>query len=162
LLQNKLAVKIELKIRLSKLLLLLNIAVTPLYVRADYTATPVPATTWGTWDAWGTSLAWFGTAFGNQYSVAEALFGTNQFNFNGTTLPGLGFNFARYNTGACGTNTVNGQSMVYYAFLPEYEVQGYWVNPASTDPASSSWDWTVDANQRTLLLNAQALGANRF
>ena len=106
--------------------------------------------------------AWFGTAFGNQYNVAQALFGTNQFNFNGTTLPGLGFNFARYNTGACGTATVNGQSMVYYAFLPEYEVQGYWVNPASTDPASSSWDWTVDANQRTLLLNAQALGANRF
>jgi len=150
------------KLWLNRLLLLLSIALSPIYARADYTATPVPATTWGTWDAWGTSLAWFGTAFGNQYSVAEAIFGTNQFNFNGTTLPGLGFNFARYNTGACGTATVNGQSMVYYAFLPEYEVQGYWVNPASTDPASSSWDWTVDANQRTLLLNAQALGANRF
>ena len=119
---------------LRELLLLLGIILAPLPARADYTATLVPATTWGTWDAWGTSLAWFGTAFGNQYNVAQALFGTNQFNFNGTTLPGLGFNFARYNTGACGTATVNGQSMVYYAFLPEYEVQGYWVTPPARTP----------------------------
>jgi galactan endo-1,6-beta-galactosidase len=131
-------------------------------IQADYTATPVPTTTWGTWDAWGTSLAWMGKAFGNQYSVAEALFGTTPFNFNGTTLPGLGFNYLRYNTGGCGTGLANGHSMVFYGLIPEAEIQGYWLNPNSTDPSSASWDWSVDANQRTLMLNAKALGANRF
>jgi len=130
--------------------------------RADYTATPVPTTTWATWDAWGTSLAWMGKAFGNRLDVAEVLFGTNETSLNGTSLPGLGFNFARYNTGACGAETVNGQGMVYYGLIPETEIQGYWLNPGSTDPSSSSWDWSLDANQRTMLLNAKALGANRF
>ena len=130
--------------------------------RADYTATPVPTTTWVTWDAWGTSLAWMGKAFGNRLDVAEVLFGTNQTTLNGTSLPGLGFNFARYNTSGCGTETVNGHGMVYYGLIPENEIEGYWLNPSSTDPSSPSWDWSLDANQRTMLLNAKALGANRF
>jgi len=149
-------------ITFASLLLLLFTLFKPVSGRADYTATVAPTTTWGTWDAWGTALAWMGKAFGNQYIVAEALYGTNEFNFNGTMLPGLGYNYARYNTGACGPGTVNGSSQIYYGMTPEYEIQGYWLNPTNTDPGSASWDWTVDANQRALLLNAQALGANRF
>ena len=129
---------------------------------ADYTATPVPTTTWGTWDAWGTALAWMGKAFGNQESVAEVLYGTNQMTFSGSSVPGLGFNFARYNTGATGSGSVNGRSMAAYGMIAEYQIDGYWINPDSTNPVSTSWNWSVDANQRALLLNARALGANRF
>jgi len=85
-------------ITFASLLLLLFTLFKPVSGRADYTATVAPTTTWGTWDAWGTALAWMGKAFGNQYIVAEALYGTNEFNFNGTMLPGLGYNYARYNT----------------------------------------------------------------
>lgn len=34
------------------------------------------------------------------------------------------------------------------------------LSSASTDPTSTSWDWTADANQRAMLLLAQARGAN--
>jgi galactan endo-1,6-beta-galactosidase len=129
---------------------------------ADYTATPVPTTTWGSWDAWGTSLAWMGKAFGNQTAVADVLFGTTPTTFNGTSVPGLGLNFVRYNAGACGVGSVGGQSMVIINLNPAKQIQGYWLNPNSSDPASASWDWSVDANQRAMLLNAKARGANRF
>ena len=129
---------------------------------ADYTATPVPTVTWGAWDAWGTSLAWMGKAFGNQPDVADVLFGTNATTFNGTSLPGLGLNFVRYNAGACGAGSVNGRSMVILGIPASKQLPGYWLNPTSTNPGSASWDWSVDANQRAMLLNAQALGANRF
>src|ERR1035438_9572654 len=130
--------------------------------RANYTATPVPSTSWGTWDAWGTSLCWMGKAFGNQTGVADVLFSMNQTTFNGTVCPGLGLNFVRYNAGACGTGSVNGHSMVIDSIPASKQIQGYWLNPTSANPGSSSWNWSVDANQRAMLLNAKARGANRF
>ncbi len=154
--------KSSLKFRSRQILLLLAILLAPVHVRGDYTVVISPTTTWGTWDAWGTSLCWMGKAFGNQTNVAKAVFGTNQFSFNGTTVPGLGFNFARYNAGASSANSVNGQSMVILDIPVSRQMQGFWLNPSSTNPASTNWNWSLDANQRAMLLNAQALGANRF
>ena len=103
-----------------------------------------------------------GKAFGNRTDVADILFTTNNTTLNGTTLPGLGFNYVRYNAGACGPGSVNGQSMVINSIPASRQIQGYWLNPTSSNPGSSSWNWSVDANQRAMLLNAKARGANRF
>jgi galactan endo-1,6-beta-galactosidase len=103
-----------------------------------------------------------GKAFGNRTDLADVLFGMNQTTFNGTVCPGLGLNFVRYNAGACGTGSVNGQSMVINSIPASRQIQGYWLNPTSSNPSSSSWNWSVDANQRAMLLNAKARGANRF
>ena len=53
--------------------------------------------------------------------------------------------------------------MVASANIPAArQMEGYWLDGLSTDPSSSSWNWTVDANQRSMMLKAQARGANIF
>gem|GEM_PF-3686596 len=143
-------------------LILAAIFCSPIFLWADYTTTVLPTTSWGAWQGWGTSLCWMGKAFGNQTNVTDALFGTGTSTLSGTSLPGLGINVARYNAGACGTGSVNGNSMVINAIPAGRQIQGYWLNPNSTDPTSSSWNWSVDANQRAMLQRAAGLGANKF
>lgn len=46
------------------------------------------------------------------------------------------------------------------AITASRQIDGYWLNWASDDPTTSSWDWTVDANQRAMLQKAAARGAN--
>jgi len=78
-------------------------------------------------------------------------------------IPGLGLNIVRYNAGACGWNQIDNVSMVTLANRkPSREMEGFWMDNASDDPSSSSWDWAVDANQRKMLLMARDRGSDIF
>jgi galactan endo-1,6-beta-galactosidase len=132
-------------------------------IRADYSTTIQPQNTRGVWEGWGTSLCWWANVFGNRNDLADIVFTTNYTTLNGYSLPGLGMNIARYNAGACATNTIGGDSMEASPNIPAYrQMQGFWLNWYSADPASASWKWSADANQRSMLLKAKARGANLF
>ena len=137
------------------LLLLSNVA-------ADSTTTISPATGWGTWEGWGVSLAWWAAAFGQQDDLADLFFTTDWSVFNGVSVPGLGLNIARYNAGATSYNTDPDGSVIVISadIITSRLMDGFWLNWDSTDPTSSSWNWTVDDNQRTMMLKAQARGVN--
>ncbi len=127
---------------------------------ADATIAVNPGTSYGTWEGWGTSLAWWANVFGNRNDFADLFFTTNSVTYNGTTLPGLGLNIARYNLGACSWNTVSGESMVKSANIPGFkQIEGFWQDWNNEDPTSSAWDWTADANQRAMLQKATTRGA---
>ncbi len=129
--------------------------------RADYTTVINPQTTWGTWEGWGTSLCWWANVFGARNDLADIVFTTNYTSLNGQSLPGLGMNIARYNAGGCSSNSINGEIMQSSANIPAFKkMAGYWLDWFSSDPASASWSWTADANQRAMLLKAKARGAN--
>ena len=72
---------------------------------ADATIAINPATKYGTWEGWGTSLAWWANVFGARDDFADLWFTTKTTTYNGTALPGLGMNIARYNLGACSWNS---------------------------------------------------------
>ncbi|MFG1670672.1 glycoside hydrolase [Streptomyces sp. Y7] len=127
---------------------------------ADATVAVNPGTSYGTWEGWGTSLAWWANVFGNRNDFADLFFTTGSVTYNGTTLPGLGLNIARYNLGACSWNSVNGESMAESANIPGFkQIEGFWQDWNNEDPTSSAWDWTADANQRAMLQKATARGA---
>ena len=133
------------------------------FVQAGQTATIDPSTSWGPWDGWGVSLAWWAAAFGNRSELATAFFSLESSTINGYTIPGLGLNIARYNAGASSYNSIDGQSMVESPkIIPSRLVDGYWIDWDSNDTASSSWSWSVDANQRNMLQLARDNGANTF
>ncbi|MFI8533014.1 beta-1,6-galactanase [Streptomyces aquilus] len=128
--------------------------------RADATIAVNPGTSYGTWEGWGTSLAWWANVFGARDDFADLFFTTKSTTYNGTSLPGLGLNIARYNLGACSGNTVNGSSMVASPNIPAFkQIEGYWQDWNNEDPTSSAWDWTADATQRAMLTKAVARGA---
>ncbi|OAQ60917.1 endo-beta-1,6-galactanase [Pochonia chlamydosporia 170] len=137
----------------------------PLVV-ADTTVTIAMTSNWGTWDGWGTSLAWSGKRFGNRNDLADILFTRNDTQLNGQTLPGMGLNIARYNAGACSWNKLswdNDATMVESPNIDHsWQMEGYWLDGISGDPATVSWNWSVDANQRAMLQKAKARGADRF
>jgi galactan endo-1,6-beta-galactosidase len=129
--------------------------------RADYTTTINPQTTWGVWQGWGVSLCWWANVFGTRNDLADIVFTTNYTTLNGQSLPGLGLNIARYNAGGCNTNSINGDAIQFSTNMPDFKkIEGYWLNWFSSDPASTSWDWSADTNQRAMLQKAQARGAN--
>ena len=139
----------------------LAVLLAPLVARADYTTVINPQTTWGTWEGWGVSLCWWANVFGNRDDLADLVFTTNYTSLNGASLPGLGLNIARYNAGACNTNLIDGAAIQFSTNLPDFKkMDGYWLNWFSADPTSSSWDWSGDAKQRTMLQKAGARGAN--
>ncbi|AZP18103.1 beta-1,6-galactanase [Streptomyces aquilus] len=128
--------------------------------RADATIAVNPGTSYGTWEGWGTSLAWWANVFGARDDFADLFFTTKSTTYNGTSLPGLGLNIARYNLGACSGNTVSGSSMVASPNIPAFkQIEGYWQDWNNEDPTSSAWDWTADATQRAMLTKAVARGA---
>lgn len=128
---------------------------------ASYTTVINPHVTYGVWEGWGTSLCWWANVFGSRDDLADLVFTTNYVTLNGQSLPGLGMNIARYNAGGCNTNLTGGSSIQFSANMPAFkQMFGYWLNGSSTNPASASWDWTGDANQRAMLQKAQARGAN--
>lgn len=139
-------------------------AVSALQIRpayADYTMSVNPQSNWGTWEGWGTSLCWWANVYGTQDLLADILFTRNAVTYDGQSLPGLGMNIARYNAGGCTTAPINGDSMVVSPRIPSWkQIQGFWLNWFSADPASSSWNWTVDAPQRAMLAKARDRGAN--
>ncbi|KAK4159048.1 glycoside hydrolase family 30 protein [Cladorrhinum sp. PSN259] len=115
----------------------------------------------GTWEGWGTSLAWWAAAFGNRDDLADIFFTTKTVNFQGQSLPGLGFNIARYNAGASSWNSYNGSKMVVSPkIIPSRQIEGFWQDWGNSNPSSSSWKWSVDANQRSMLSKARDRGAN--
>lgn len=134
------------------------------HVAGDATFTIDSKSDRGLWEGWGTSLAWWARTWGDRDDLADIFFSnkTTQ-SAAGVQLPGLSFNIARHNAGACSWNTINGESMVVSPnIMPTRQIEGHWLNWDSEDPSSSSWDWTVDANQRSMLQKAKARGANRF
>ena len=69
----------------------------------------------GTWEGWGSSLAWWARAIGgtaNADYYADLIYTTNMTD----GLPGLGLNIVRYNIGGGGINqpqeTVTGQTLM--------------------------------------------------
>ncbi|KAF7305233.1 Glyco-hydr-30-2 domain-containing protein [Mycena chlorophos] len=134
------------------------------FVLAVNITTPNPGTTYGTWDGWGTSLAWWANAFGGGSSattLANLFFTTETVTFDGVSLPGLGLNIVRYNAGACSFNAdPDGDTMVESPDIPSIkQMAAFWTNWDSTDPTTSDWTWTVDANQRNMLSLAVQRGA---
>lgn len=127
---------------------------------ADATIAVNPATTYGKWEGWGTSLAWWANVFGARDDFADIFFTTKSVAYSGRTLPGLGLNIARYNLGACSWNSVNGESMVASANIPGFkQIEGFWQDWNNEDPTSTAWDWTADAAQRAALVKATQRGA---
>ncbi len=124
---------------------------------------PDPAAPARVWDGWGVSLAWWGKVYGDRDDLADAVFSTRTTKVAGDLVPGLGLNIVRYNAGACSWNEVEGRKMVVSKnILPFRQIESFWLDPRSSDPASSSWNWNADANQRAMLLKARDRGANRF
>ncbi|GGL71400.1 hypothetical protein GCM10010129_13830 [Streptomyces fumigatiscleroticus] len=127
---------------------------------ADATIAVNPGTTYGTWEGWGTSLAWWANVFGARDDFADIFFTTKSVSYNGRTLPGLGLTIARYNLGACSWNSVNGETMAASPNIPGYkQIEGYWQDWTNEDPASAAWKWTADAAQRAMLVKAAQRGA---
>lgn len=132
-------------------------------VQANKVVSVDAASNWGQWEGWGVSLAWWAKAFGQRDDLADLFFTTASTTVNGQQLPGLGFNIVRYNAGASSTKAYGGVSMVVSPkIMPSRQIDGYWLDWASGDPSSPSWDWSVDANQRAMLMAAKARGANIF
>ncbi|MES9519897.1 glycoside hydrolase [Streptomyces capoamus] len=128
--------------------------------RADATITIDPSAAYGTWEGWGTSLAWWANVFGTRDDFADIFFTTRNTTYNGSTLPGLGLTIARYNLGACSWNSVGGESMAVSPNIPAFkQIEGYWQDWTNEDPASAAWKWTADAAQRAMLVKATRRGA---
>ncbi|KAJ7930540.1 endo-beta-1,6-galactanase [Mycena leptocephala] len=129
---------------------------------ADTTTIINPSANFGTWEGWGTSLAWWAKAFGTQSALADIFFTRNSITFNGHVLPGLGLNIIRYNAGASSTNKdPDGDSMVVSPNIKaSRQIDAFWLDWTSTNASSSSWSWTVDANQHNMMALAIARGVN--
>jgi galactan endo-1,6-beta-galactosidase len=126
------------------------------------TVTIDPKSNWGTWEGWGTSLAGWAKQFGDRDDLADVLFTRKSTSVNSQTIPGLGFNIVRYNAGASTCRPAERTMIVESANIKNSrQVDGYWQDGQSTDPSSSSWNWSVDQNQRAALQKAIARGANR-
>jgi galactan endo-1,6-beta-galactosidase len=122
-----------------------------------------PSKSYGTWEGWGTSLAWMGKVYGDRDDLADVLFTTKTMTLNDETLPGLGLTIVRYNAGACSWNDIDGRKMVVSkTILPFRQMEGFWLDGKDPDLNSSSWDWNVDSNQRAMLLKARDRGADHF
>ena len=90
-------------------------------------------------DGWGTSLCWWANVcggFSNRNDYASLAFTT------------LGLNIVRSNIGG-GENPGIANTMSYRA-----QMQGF-------EPTNGVWNWNVDQNQRWMLRQAVALGANQ-
>eukprot|EP00927_Polykrikos_kofoidii_P043545 TRINITY_DN37618_c0_g1_i1.p1 TRINITY_DN37618_c0_g1~~TRINITY_DN37618_c0_g1_i1.p1 ORF type:complete len:503 (-),score=75.38 TRINITY_DN37618_c0_g1_i1:63-1571(-) len=127
-----------------------------------------PYTTFGLWEGWGVSLAWWANVFGQDDTLADLAFTTAPKVSIGLPdghqhLPGLGFTIVRYNLGGCSSRPIGGDCMSISPHVPNYkQIQGFWIDWASNNPASASWDWTVDANQIAMLTKAKVRGADRL
>ena len=105
----------------------------------------------------------WGKVFGNRSDVADTLFTLNDVTIGDNTLPGLGLNIVRYNAGACSWNNIENTQMVESPnIIPSRQIEGFWLDWYNSNVSSSSWDWSVDANQRSMLEASKSRGANKF
>jgi galactan endo-1,6-beta-galactosidase len=111
----------------------------------------------GSWQGWGSSLAWWGRAVGgteNADYYADLIYTTK----DADGVPGLGLNVVRYNVGGGGIDQRRenkGQKLQW-----QMDIHGYWTDPNTRDPAN--WNWSVDENQRVMMQKARDRGANVF
>jgi galactan endo-1,6-beta-galactosidase len=132
---------------------------------AGYEAIIDPARGYGTWEGWGAALSWWANVFGGDDTLADLFYTRKTVSYSGVTYPGLGLNVVRYNVGACTSQPVGVPplGMVASPNIPRYkQLDGYWLNWDSSDPASPSWNWRADPNQRAMLGKARDRGANLF
>ena len=122
-----------------------------------------PASKQGTWDGWGASLCWWAAVFGDRTDLADAMFTTQAVRVENELLPGLGLNIVRYNAGACAWQKIGEREMKKSRIIHRYrQMEGFWLDDRSSDPASDSWDWSVDAKQRNMLALAKERGVTHF
>jgi O-glycosyl hydrolase len=108
--------------------------------RSQYTATIDPGlATVTNWEGWGTSLCWWANVVGG-YANRNA--------YASLAFTSLKLNIVRYNIGG-GEDPGIANTMEYRA-----RMQGF-------KPTHGVWNWSADANQRWMLRQALALGANR-
>ena len=116
-----------------------------------------PSRDLGVWEGWGSSLAWWAHAVGGSSNAdfyADLIYTTRITD----GCPGLGLNIVRYNVGGGGINQSHenkGPNLKWYM-----DVHGYWVDPRDAEPMK--WNWSVDQNQRSVMLKARERGANLF
>jgi galactan endo-1,6-beta-galactosidase len=116
-----------------------------------------PSQDLGTWEGWGSSLAWWARAIGgtsNADYYADLIYTTKVID----GYPGLGLNIVRYNVGGGGIDQLGENKGPKLQW--QMDIHGYWPNPNDINP--TSWNWTLDANQRVILLKARQRGANVF
>lgn len=126
---------------------------------ADYTVRPDPSDQRGTWEGFGAGLSWWAHAVGGtpyQALYTDLFFGTAPVQVLGNTLPGLGLNVVRYNIGGGGLPGDNIGGVRDQRPPPDVQpwhkdIDGFWRDWYSADPASPSWDWSRDARQRAVL-----------
>ena len=129
--------------------LILLILPTSASMRAEAVVTIDPSIRYGTWQGWGTSLAWWAKVVGGFPEPSRSDYMTKGFD----PVQGLGLNIVRYNIGG-GENPLyqapNKESLSFRAAVPGYE------------PSRGVWDWNADANQRWVLKSAIQHGANQL
>ena len=131
---------------------------------ADYTVVVNKSDTRGTWEGWGCSICWWGNGVGSsayQDKYADVLFTEKSVPMLDQNVPGLGLSIVRYNVGGGGKgDIIDGTPENVPNILPWYkDIDGYWVNWFKASPASSSYDWYRDSNQRNMLWAARDRGA---
>ena len=123
------------------------------------------------WEGWGTSLAWWATAWGDRDDLADAFFTladnvtiATPAGEDDLTVPGLGLNLVRYNAGAT-SHTKAGDASISLSpnVKPSRLVDAFWLtweggSPNQTEPAGV-WDWNRDAYQVGMLRRATTRGA---
>ncbi|MGH7942530.1 MAG: LamG-like jellyroll fold domain-containing protein [Limisphaerales bacterium] len=121
------------------LVLVLFLAI-PASVRADYTAAVNPGSVLVTnFQGWGTSLQWWANVVGgypNRTNYINLLFNT------------LKLNVVRYEIGAGQNPAVDNPRTPYKAMMQGFEL------------TNGMWNWNADLNQRWVLRQAEANGAN--
>ncbi len=132
------------------------LAISAAVCAGEYTLTVDKNDKRGVWDGWGCSICWWGHGIGNseyQDLHADLFFTTKTMPYLGKELPGLGMNIVRYNIGGGGRGAVFDATAENVApKLPWFKnIDGYWIDSRDRAPASKSWDWSRDANQRSVL-----------
>jgi galactan endo-1,6-beta-galactosidase len=144
----------------SALRILAGLVLAAAVARADYTVQVDTGRTRGVWEGWGCSLSWWGNGIGGgayEDVHADLYFTTQTVWYAGEQLPGLGFTIVRYNIGGGGNNDSPEEKTSDK--LPWFrDIDGFWIDGRSRDPASPSWDWSRDARQRSALKAVQARG----
>lgn len=132
--------------------------------RADYTITVDKSDDRGIFEGFGCSLSWWSNGIGDsshQNTYADLFFTLNTVSFFGRDLPGLGLSIARYNIGGGGlpTDDIGGAVDKRPKTMPWYkDIDGFWRDWYDSNPASASWDFYRDSNQRNMMWAARDRG----
>ena len=116
-----------------------------------------PGDDFGTWQGWGSSLAWWGRAVGGTQNAdyyADLIYTLKETDH----LPGLGLNIVRYNVGGGGIDQPHENKGPKLQW--QMDIHGYWTDPKNNDP--TGWSWSADENQRAMMQKARDRGANVF